>query len=186
MDRIRTFIAIELSKDLKDEILKAQESLKLSAADVKWVEYQNLHLTLKFLGDVAAEKIDKISGTLNQALHSFSSFFLSLEHLGAFPSMNSPRVIWVAAKAQDDKVKKIAEIIQDSLVSLKFPKEARDFKTHVTLGRVRGAKNKIKLSELLKVISVEQKQMSVGQITLFKSTLSSQGPHYEVLSIINL
>jgi 2'-5' RNA ligase len=186
MDTIRTFIAVALSKQLKEELSRIQTLLKETAADVKWVEPENLHLTLKFLGAVNQDKIKKIEEALKNDLRSFGPFPLRLERLDAFPNAGAPRVIWVAASKDSEKLKRLSQVVEDSLVSVKFAKEKRGFKTHITLGRVRSAKNRSALTAAFQTVQTQPKEMSVDSITIFKSILSSSGPRYESLAVISL
>ncbi len=183
---IRAFIAVELDNQIKEELARVQEILKTSQADVKWVEPINLHLTLKFLGQIANKKVEKINQVLKNPLCDFSSFPLTIKSLGAFPKINYPRVIWAGAFSPENKLKSLADLVETKLVSLKFPKEKRDFETHITLGRVKSAKNRSKLIELMEEAKVQEKEMMVTSLTLFESQLSSRGPQYLAISKINL
>ncbi|MBU2540973.1 MAG: RNA 2',3'-cyclic phosphodiesterase [Candidatus Omnitrophica bacterium] len=186
MHTIRAFIAVELEAEIKDEILRIQDILKTSEADVKWVKPENLHITLKFLGNVQQEKIEKIKDALIGCLSYFKPFSLKLNSLGIFPKIANPRVIWINAVSADNALEKLAASTEAALVSLKFPKEKRTFKSHITLGRVRSNRNREKLSGVFEKTDICQKEMMTEAVSLFKSALSSAGPHYEVLSTIKL
>ncbi|MEW6009219.1 MAG: RNA 2',3'-cyclic phosphodiesterase [Candidatus Omnitrophota bacterium] len=183
---IRAFIAVELEPQIKEELAKIQEVLKTSQADVKWVEPVNLHITLKFLGQTPIEKIEKINQLLKDSLSHFSPFPLSLKTLGAFPKINYPRVIWVGAFSPENKLNTLADLVEGKLVSLKFPKEKRDFQSHITLGRVRSTKNQARLIELIQGTQVQEKTMMVASLTFFKSHLSAKGSIYQPIFKINL
>lgn len=87
---MRAFIAIELSKEIKETLRDIQERLKTSGADVKWVESKNIHLTLKFLGEINEGQLDEIIAILNEVSKDKKSFLIRLSSLGAFPKLNFP------------------------------------------------------------------------------------------------
>lgn len=186
MDSLRTFIAVELDKQIIEELTQALNLFKSTQADVKWVNPPNAHITLKFLGEVQEQKIEKISQIIKESSCGFKPFVLTLQSLGAFPTLNSPRVIWIGAVSQDNILEKLAETIEINLVSLHFPKEKRGFKSHITIGRVRSNKNKAELINLLRNLEIAKKEMLVKTVTLFKSTLSPKGSIYERLSVASL
>jgi 2'-5' RNA ligase len=186
MDQLRTFIAVELDEQIKNELFKITNVLKSTQADVKWVEIENLHITLKFLGSVSLGKIERIIQVLTTSLLSLKPFSLTLNCLGVFPKITYPRVIWVDALTTNNQLENLAKMIEDNLVSLHFAKEKRQFQSHITIGRLRSNKNKQELINLIQNTPVEKKQMIVKNVTLFKSILSSKGPHYEKLSTFDL
>lgn len=186
MGTIRAFIAVELDSQIKEELSRIQESLKTSQADVKWISPDNLHITLKFLGQIANEKIEKINRILNNSLCDLPCFPLTIKTLGAFPKINYPRVIWVGATSPQNELKSLAGLVETKLVSLKFPKEKRDFESHITLGRLRSAKNRANLIELMGEVKVQEKEMNVTSVTLFESQLSCRGPQYLPIFKISL
>jgi len=176
---MRLFIAVNLEEELKKKIIPFQEELKKTGADVKWVEVKNLHLTLKFLGEVNEEKVSSIEQVVAPILKDFPSFEMRLSGFGVFPNLNYPRVIWLGIKEGGEQLKILSEKIENSLISLGFPKEDRPFTAHLTLGRVRSAKNK---QELIKKIE-EKKNEEIGtqkveKIYLMQSFLKPTGPIY--------
>ncbi len=185
MHTIRAFIAIELEETIRDEISRIQGILKASEADVKWVRPENLHLTLRFLGNIRQEKIEKIKNALSEHLSSFKPCSLKLDSLGVFPNIQYPRIIWISVLS-NNILEELARSAETALVSLKFAKEKRGFKSHITLARLRSNRNKHRLVEILEKTQISQEEMILKKVSLFKSTLSSSGPHYEVLSTISL
>lgn len=183
---MRTFIAVELDKEIKKVLSKIQDELKTTQADVKWVEPENIHLTLKFLGEVEENKIPKISQILKALSNQTKPFTIRLCELGTFPSPKYPRVVWIGITEGKTELLKLAELLEDSLVQLKFPKEKRGFSAHFTLGRVRSGKNKDVLCQKLNTIQVPGLRQEIKSITLFKSTLTPKGPLYEKLCEENL
>jgi len=187
---MRTFIAIELPQEIKAALAKLQEELKQSAADVKWVAPENIHLTLKFLGEVDEEKLEGIKTILDSAAATANAFQMRISSVGAFPTINSARVIWVGIDQGEAETKKIATFLEEKIEKLGIPKEDRTFSSHITLGRTRSSLNRQKLVEVLNNLAGEFKDESleflVGKITLFKSSLSPHGPTYAVLKQADL
>ena len=157
---MRTFIALKLSDEIKEEFSRLEEKLKTAEADVKWVKPHNIHLTLKFLGDVEESKIGQIKNQL--------------------------RVLWVGLDRGSSEAEKIAKSIEDNLEKIGFPKEERPFSAHFTFGRVKSGKNKNKLKELISSLEVRPKSCAIKHITLFQSTLTPKGPIYVPLHIAKL
>lgn len=186
MDSLRAFIAVELDASVIDELTRVLNLLKATQADVKWVHPQNAHITLKFLGQIQEQKIEKISRSIKESVPAYKPFHLTIENLGVFPNMKLPRVIWIGAVSEGNFLEKLACEIEENLVSLHFPKEKRGFKSHITIGRLRSNKNKNELVNLLADIKIDRKDMLVKTVTLFKSTLSPLGPCYERLASIPL
>ena len=183
---IRSFIAVELNKKIKDTIHDTLQTLQKSDADVKWIPAQNAHLTLKFLGDVALDKIPLIRNTLQNITRQTLPFVISTDVLGAFPSMENPRVIWLGLSRGHDELKNIFEKIEKETAPMGFPKEDRAFNAHITIGRVRSEKNLKSLIKLLKENSfVRAETQEVKSLTLFKSILRSQGAIYQPIEIFS-
>ena len=187
---MRTFIAIELSREIRECLSRLQDKLKLSQADVKWVAPLNIHLTLKFLGEIDEKTSEQIKQILQDLAAGLKEFSLNLAYIGAFPSLKSPRVIWIGIDKGDEEVKTIARALEEKLPEIGITKEDRPFSSHITLGRTRSSKNRNNLAELLE--SLKEKlpeataEMKVEKITLFKSTLTPKGPIYEVLKEVFL
>jgi len=182
---MRTFIAIELSDGVRRELARLQDELRASGADVKWAKPENIHLTLKFLGNVDEDKIGGIKTVLDEIASTLLTFEISLFKTGAFPSLNSPRVIWVGIDKGCAETEKCASFIEERLEKIGFPKEERPFSAHLTLGRTRSPKNKASLTEKLSTLSVEPASCPVKGITLFQSTLTPKGPIYTLLHVAN-
>lgn len=178
---IRAFIAISLTKEIQDKILKIQEQLRRSNADVKWVEPENIHLTLKFLGNVEEKKIEKIKGILEKISEEYEKFSMELLKIGAFPKLSNPRVIWIGIEKGKEKLQKTFSDLEEGLNKVGFKKEEREFSAHITIGRVKSPLNRSKLLEEIKRTNFERMNLLVTKISLFKSTLTPKGPIYESL-----
>jgi len=188
---MRTFIAIELPQKIIGTLSALQNQLKNTQADVKWVAPENIHLTLKFLGEVDEKKIEKIIQALEETAKDNQPFSIRLCALGAFPKINFPRVIWVGIDAGDEETKNIAFVLEEKLQKLGIPKEKRPFSSHITIGRVRSGINREKLVKELDILQgkgllQENLEFLATKITLFKSTLTPKGPVYEILKEASL
>ncbi|MEK6714800.1 MAG: RNA 2',3'-cyclic phosphodiesterase [Candidatus Omnitrophota bacterium] len=175
---MRLFIAVELSKEIKKELTALEEKLKSSAADVKWVKPDNVHLTLKFLGETKEEQIEPIKKILNGLAEKFKVFKTEIAGLGSFPNLKSPRVIWIGAN-NTDTLSVIANLLEEKLDKVGFPKEKRDFQPHLTLGRVRSLKNiNILKDTLAKNLDFKAGILEVKALSLIESKLTPSGPIY--------
>lgn len=173
---MRLFIAIDIPQNLKEELSRLVTKLRKYDADAKWVEPQNLHLSLKFLGETNEEIIKKIEEIISLAAKQHKALELNLERFGFFPNEKSPRVFFVATD-KEEELKKIYSCLEDALQNLGFEKEKR-FKSHITLARFKSLKNIELLKKQIGSIPVKG-SFPANEITLFKSTLKPQGPVYE-------
>lgn len=179
---MRTFIAIELSEEIRSSLAQIQSHLKYSGADVKWVEKDNIHLTLKFLGEISEEKCEKINSILDATGRSIKPFEISIKDIGAFPKIDYPRVVWVGLDKGAAESKILAEKIDEELSKIGFAKETRPFTAHLTIGRVRSSKNKEALKEkITQYARRDTHDELVSCVTLFQSTLTPKGPTYTKL-----
>jgi len=188
---MRTFIAIDLPQNIKDGLQRIQDKLKASEADVKWVSPENIHLTLKFLGEIDDAKLAKINEIMLKVCSGKEQFQLSIRSLGVFPKINFPRVIWVGIDKGDKETNEIAQDLEERIASLGIPKEKRAFSSHITIGRVRSMLNRQRLAEELErpenaPQGKDFPDFMVTKITLFKSSLSPKGPVYEALKEASL
>lgn len=187
---MRTFIAIELPQEIKDFLNTIQAKLKKTGADVKWVEPKNIHLTLKFLGEIDDKKLERILAIIEDTAESKNSFSMRISAVGAFPKINSPRVIWLNIDEGKTETEEIARDLEEKIAQLGIPKEDRPFSCHITIGRTRSTLNREKLvQELKNLVDIGKGgnlAFTVTKITLFKSTLTPKGPIYEVLKEVIL
>jgi len=179
---MRAFIAIELSPEIKDSLEQIQSHLKYSGADVKWIEKDNIHLTLKFLGEIDEKRLQYIKDILDEIGKLSEPFEISLKDIGAFPKIDYPRVVWVGLDKGVAESKILAEKIDEALSKIGFDKKSRPFTAHLTLGRVRSSKNKDALKE--KILNCQTSTVDyqlIGCVTLYRSTLTPEGSVYTKL-----
>ena len=186
-NNIRTFIALELDERIRLKIKKIQDHLKNIDADITWVKPENIHLTLKFLGNVPGESIEKISDAICQVAKNISSFDLELTNYGYFPKNRSPQVLWINVDEGKDSIKKIAAALASPLEAFCEKVDNKEFSPHITIGRVKSNKN---ISQLLAEFSKPPASLNETQkvrfVTLFKSDLKSSGPEYTVIKRLPL
>lgn len=187
MEKVRTFIAIKLTPEIISNISGVQEELKKSVIEVKWVKPENIHLTLKFLGHITPEELEKVKLATRETLKPFAPFEVSVSGLGAFPKIEYPRVIWVGIDKGKKELTKIASRIEENLAKIGFAKEKRGFSPHLTLGRIKSLKGGERLIETFtKLKAANLGSMRVTKISIMKSELRPLGPVYTSLEEIDL
>jgi 2'-5' RNA ligase len=185
-ETLRAFIAIDLPENVRSSLGEAQEVLKLQRFRVKWVRPQNIHLTLKFLGNTDAADIDKIVAAMALATKDCAVISLAVKGIGVFPDIRRPRVIWAGLSGQLEILQDIQQTLDGHLADLGFPKETRGFKAHLTLGRIKGkiACDRLKAT-IVKLKGFESKPFVVNRIILFKSELRPSGAVYTQVQGVN-
>jgi RNA 2',3'-cyclic 3'-phosphodiesterase len=176
MNSIRAFIAVEIDSASKQKISGLINDLKQTNADVRWASENQMHLTLKFLGNIEQGKISLISAAIKTITGHIREFDLSFSGIGAFPAINRPRLIWAGIDKGSNELRMIAGLIEKEMGILGFDKEGRDYKAHLTLGRV-GSQKKIK-DLTKKMAELEFKfdpDTKVNKLVLFQSTLTPKG-----------
>lgn len=195
-ETIRTFIAIELSKEIRQGLGALQEKLKKSNADVRWVKPDSSHLTLKFLGNISTSLVEPIKEVLDGIARETAPFQIALSKIGAFPiprraqEIDYPRVIWVGLEEEKNEVSEIREKLEERLEKIGLEKETRPFHPHLTLGRVKSSKNKAELKKSVEELNKglaypaghkPTAKMIASEIKLLRSTLTPKGAIYTCL-----
>lgn len=180
----RAFIAVEL-----DEGFRAREllpELERTGADIKLVEPPNIHATLKFLGETSEDLVERIVGVMEEMAKGISPFEVRFHGTGAFPNPRSIRVVWVGVQGAEP-LGRMARSLDDGLEPLGFPKEARGFSPHITLGRVRTPRRWGSLPALLeRYADTDFGGMRIERIALKKSVLGPRGPAYTTVCEVEL
>jgi len=183
---VRSFIAIDLEPEIKKTVQDLIQKLKKTGADVRWVNIQAMHLTLKFLGEVGPEALPGVEAVLNLAASGRPGFPLALHGTGAFPNGESPRVLWVGI-TEEPSLMGLQEDIDQGLEMEGFPREQRAFHPHLTLGRVKSPSGIRKaVLELDKYRDISFGEMAVRKVALFESILKPQGAEYRVAAEFDL
>jgi 2'-5' RNA ligase len=184
---IRAFLAIELPDALRSGLAQVQEELKRSRADVRWVPVGNIHLTLKFFGNVPDDEIEALAQAARQAAAETAPLQLQATSAGAFPSLIAPRVVWLGLGGDVLPLTQLFYRLEKAFAALGHLPEGRAFNPHLTLGRVKSPANRDKLARLLeKLPPVDWPPFEVKELTLFQSVLSPQGSKYTPLKVIPL
>lgn len=181
--KFRTFVAVKLDPELSRKVGEIIEAFQAVPSDVKWVEPQNLHLTLKFLGDVDATEIHRVCEMVAKAAAETPAFEFEVRGAGAFPSVSRPRTFWLGAGEGEREMVDLAKFLEKKLQKLGFAREGRKFQPHLTIGRLRrGGRTGGEWSDLLRrYADVEVGRMAVAEVTVFSSTLTPAGPIYDPL-----
>ena len=181
--KIRTFVAVDVDASVRALAAELIGELSAVGADVKWVEPDHLHLTLKFLGDVDAREIHQVCRAVGEAAGQTKPFEFEVRGAGAFPNVKRPRTIWLGAGPGEAQMGRLAERIESALETIGYRREARRFKAHLTIGRVRrGGPAVAELgSRLGDYADFEVGRTTVDEVIVYSSELTSSGPRYEVL-----
>jgi 2'-5' RNA ligase len=180
-NQVRSFIALDLEDpQILSEVDSVLSSLLSLGADLKPVGRENIHVTIKFLGNVETGRLGQVKAALDKV--DFSKFVLEVKGAGAFPSLGRMNVIWVGLGEGWSQVQPIYEQVEKSLSELGFPREARGFSPHVTIARVRSGKKRDETGHLIRRLSDKIfGAFTVDKVRLKQSILSSSGPKYSTL-----
>jgi 2'-5' RNA ligase len=183
MEQIRSFIAIELSDEVKQAFGRLQSKLKnVGKTPVRWVNPEIIHLTLKFLGDVDTAIIGDITKAVEEAARGVDPFNIEVSGLGVFPNLQGVHIVWVGLSGELEKLNRLQKRIETALTPLGFKPEGRAFTPHLTLGRVRDNARPDERQALGRLVSgtdfKEKYVISVKSINLMKSQLTREGPIY--------
>ncbi|MBN1544078.1 RNA 2',3'-cyclic phosphodiesterase [Candidatus Woesearchaeota archaeon] len=173
---MRLFIAFEIPENIRPVLSSVQDKLIFSGKATKTREF---HLTLKFLGEVDESKAPALVDALSKV--HFNRFEASLSRVGAFPSMNDPRVVWVGLEPHD-VISAVQQQVDACTQKLGFGLDKR-FHPHLTLARIKFVDNKKELKDCIESIKVPEASFALDSFKLIKSTLTPQGPVYEVLGV---
>ena len=184
MDSYRTFIAIELPRDLRARIVTHIDHLRRELPDVRasWTREENLHLTLKFLGDVPVADIEKLSLAVEAATHAASPFELAVSGCGAFPPHGQPKVLWIGITEASEELTKLHEAIERECERAGFAREARPFHPHLTIARLRSSKGARRLAQFHGSLGFAPQSFTVSELIVFRSELRSEGSKHTAIS----
>jgi RNA 2',3'-cyclic 3'-phosphodiesterase len=184
---IRAFLAIELPDNWRPGLALVQGELKRSRADVRWVAPGNIHLTLKFFGNVPDDEIEPLALAAREAAAEAAPLQLKATSAGAFPSPNAPRVVWLGLGGDLVPLTQLYYRLEKAFAALNYPPETRAFNPHLTLGRVKSPANRERLAKMLaKMPPLDWPAFTVQELILFQSVLSPKGSTYTPLRVIPL
>jgi 2'-5' RNA ligase len=188
MAKIRTFIAVEASQAIKSQAALLVDRLAQTRAHVKWVAEEQMHWTLKFLGQVESNEVPRLCQTVAARVEGFRAFEILASGAGAFPNSQRPRTLWLGVEQGSDAFVCLHQRVEESLLDLGFRREHRRFRPHLTIGRVRRSPQGI--AELAEAVAGQADflagPMPVPELVLFASRLRRTGPQYQPLCRIPL
>ena len=181
----RLFIGIDLPVELKKVLGNVANTICLKDRDIRATADNNIHITLKFIGDTNINKIDKIINAIRKTAENFNSFECKIENkIDAFPDYNSARIIFVPIGLGNDKINKIYDILEDNLSKIKIRKEERNFIPHITIARIKYKKN---IKDAINNLNFDyESRIICDKLTLFESVLKQSGAEYINIDEIRL
>ncbi len=185
-ETLRTFVCVEIPRIIQERIGELQKRLPKGKAQVSWVKPSNIHLTLKFLGEVPKRQVSSISAALKRAARSAGPFVVEVRGTGCFPSRENPRVLWVGMSATPEVLRQLHAAIEDRLATEGFGREKREFTPHLTIGRLRSPRGARPLIDALLTTSFESTAFQAREILLMCSVLNPAGAIYTPLATFPL
>ncbi len=182
-DVVRTFVAVEIPSEVKDRAGQLIARLSTTPAKVKWVGREQMHWTLKFLGDVDMRDIPKICEAVARAVEPLSPFDVEARGAGAFPDPRRPRTVWLGVGEGSQQMVNLHDAIERELARLGYRAENRRFRPHLTIGRVRSSpEGSDELGQLIEQhADFESGLSTVYEVVIFSSELGRDGPTHEPL-----
>ncbi len=174
----RTFIAIDIPICRETKEIIQTFSNRLEINKIKWLKEDNLHLTLKFLGDTDETLIESIGAKLMELANQSASFSLTVKNTGIFKSMANPTIIWIGIE-ESEPLSRLKSLIDTELIEFGYPTEQRKFTPHLTIGRIKSLKDKKTLQQLIQEFQHKVfLHFQVAEIIFYESILSYNGPQY--------
>lgn len=183
---MRLFVAIALSDPVRSALDKFQTRMRGECDSVRWIPSHQLHLTVKFLGDVPDREVNGVSEALKRATASAAPFEMGVSGCGCFPERGPVRIVWAGTVEETGAMKNCARQVDTELERAGFPRERRPFSPHITMGRVRDDRSGGRLRSAIEGSSLEGGVDSIGSLTLMSSVLSPKGPTYTAVCKVNL
>lgn len=184
---IRAFIAIDLPEAIREELASIVQDLnrEVPKKSIRWARPENIHLTLKFLGDTKIDSLDQITGGLDRVGGGNPPFHLALDKLGCFPNPRRPRIVWVGVNGDVDTLQSLQETVDQMLTPLGWELEKRKFHPHLTIGRVKNSKQ-VADSQLPWGNQMKPLPFPVDSLTLYESILKPSGAVYSIRHVSQL
>jgi 2'-5' RNA ligase len=180
-ESIRSFMAFDIdSEPVLKKMASVQSVLVKTGADLKPVEPKNIHMTIRFLGNIAQATVDKIHAEMKQV--QFAAFDVRIHGVGAFPNVNYPRVVWAGITEGADQLRSIFSQLEPRFRGLGFAPDPKGFSPHLTIARVRSGRNKVELAQCISEnVDTDFGVVRAACLRLKKSDLTPQGPIYSTL-----
>ncbi len=181
---MRSFIAIEITQEAKLAIESLQRELRRVDPAVAWTRPENIHLTLKFLGEIDEKHVPAIIEQCSGEVRGMSPFRLELSYPGVFPNLRHPRVLWVGLTGDLEPLTKLQAAIDEAMERLGFKRENTVFRPHLTIGRVRGGRNLHEMLARMEMYDLPPASFMIRDLILYQSVLSPNGSKYTEISRI--
>ena len=175
---MRTFVAVEIPEPLRAAVRDSTSRLRRENTGVRWVPAENMHLTLKFLGEVTERELREVEDAAAAVAKDHPPFELSLGTIGGFPNLSRPRVVWIGLQGETEPLRLLASRLEDLLERKGFARERRPFRAHLTLGRARRPGPVAGASS----VAVPTRSFAVEKVVVMESQLRPQGAQYRVVS----
>ncbi|MGH9849358.1 MAG: RNA 2',3'-cyclic phosphodiesterase [Blastocatellia bacterium] len=179
---MRTFIAIEIPAEIKTALSRLQTELRRAGAEVSWTKPENIHLTLKFLGEIEETLVSEIERACVDVAAEFQPFTLDLDSTGVFPNARQPRVLWAGLAGETEKAVEIQRRLDERLAAIRFDREEKSFRPHLTIGRVKSNRRTRELLALTRSYQLPRLAFDVKEIVVMKSELLPAGARYTSLA----
>jgi 2'-5' RNA ligase len=181
---LRTFIAIDLTEEVRQRITKHIETLKAASPETQatWEKPGKAHITLKFLGNVEQQRLEAISSALARAASDIGKFSVEIGEAGAFYSRGKPHVLWLGVTDQTEGLARLYSALERELDGIGFPKEKRPFHPHITIARLKKPEGAKQLATEHKTLGFETAELAVSEVLLIESQLGPGGSTYRTLS----
>lgn len=180
---LRAFIAVTLPDHVKKSLGRLQSQLKEFDIRMKYTDPENIHLTLKFLGDIRAEDVETIGEKLSGVTAGFAPMELFAKGMGVFPGIRRARVLWAGVSGETEALGRLQQDVEEAMADIGFEQENRRFAGHLTLGRFKGRGDPALLADAIRELGDFASEPFVADsLELFESTLTPNGPVYRILS----
>ena len=180
----RVFCAVELPDEVRARLQDHIQQLRRDVSDVaaSWSRVENIHLTLKFFGNVNLDKLPAISDAASRTVEKFSSFRIGVGNTGVFPRPTRAQVLWIGVSDASGKLLALQQRFEDECARAGFSKESRAFRPHLTIARIRKPEGARRLADTHLKMQFESMPLTLTELIVFRSELSSKGSKYAVIS----
>lgn len=175
---MRLFLAIDVERDIKDRMIRLQNGISARGADIRWSTADQLHMTLKFLGEVGEAQLAPLSQAVSRVAGECSAFELRISGSGCYPPEGPVRIIWVGGQDPSGTLRLVVQRLEDEFAKLGFPRETRTFSEHFTIGRVKSDRTHGTLRRAVQTAGFENAVQRVRELVLYESTLTRAGARY--------
>ena len=184
---LRAFLALPLDEVIVERLVEVQRSLASAGARVRWVGAENLHLTIKFLGDVTDRQLPDVCRVAEDVARQAEPFEFSISRIISVPKAGPMKMVWVGIDESTGRLEKLYQLLEESYADMGFPKENRAFRPHLTLGRVKGGKNVRELRAAVDEIAETDFGLQPAEkMIVFSSELMPGGPVYLPMAKVKL